>query len=215
MDEDITVRVFEVHMKVYTVSLNPAEMEPGFAYFVSSGISSRLAANALEDIDQLKEVNVASMTTDAGIAVSPAVKTFKGPIISLIQLEIYSWDYLERSAKLNDNAAKLTEYWQSLTVDEKSYVRKAYYPSVLPSSANFTPGYGFLFSVEFSSIEAAIQFYEHFFLHARGAASWRSSDVATATCASFVGLEETEYLLEALKFATEARNKNIQGSFSW
>ncbi|KAH8594745.1 pyridoxal phosphate-dependent transferase [Bisporella sp. PMI_857] len=91
-------------------------------------------------------------------------------------LEINSRDYLERSTVLNNNAQKLTEYLQNLTLDPTSSVAKVWYPTVLPSLINyeafmrtktedFTPGYGCLFSVEFINIEATKAFYENVQFH--------------------------------------------------
>jgi cystathionine gamma-synthase len=52
-------------------------------------------------------------------------------------LEINSRDYLERSTVLNNNAQKLTEYLQNLTLDPTSSVAKVWYPTVLPSLINY------------------------------------------------------------------------------
>jgi cystathionine gamma-synthase len=87
-----------------------------------------------------------------------------------------SEDYFQRSKILNDNASDLVEYLHSLTTDPKSTVKKVYYPTrsptlatynkyKRPATADFTPGYGCLFSVEFDTVEATIAFYNNLHLH--------------------------------------------------
>jgi cystathionine gamma-synthase len=87
-----------------------------------------------------------------------------------------SADYLERSAILNSNAAKLVEFLQSLTTDPDSSVTKVLYPTVAATRANydavkradtvdFTSGYGCLFSVDFGTLEETIAFYENLHFH--------------------------------------------------
>jgi cystathionine gamma-synthase len=91
-------------------------------------------------------------------------------------LEKNSRDYMARSAVLNNNALKLVEYLQVLAEDPNSSVNKVYYPTTLPSRSNyqvcmrkptadFTPGYGCLFSFEFDTIEATEEFYDNLNLH--------------------------------------------------
>jgi cystathionine gamma-synthase len=91
-------------------------------------------------------------------------------------LEKNSRDYMARSAVLNNNALKLVEYLQVLAEDPNSSVKKVYYPTTLPSRSNyeacmrqptadFTPGYGCLFSFEFDTIEATEEFYDNLNLH--------------------------------------------------
>ncbi|KAF8420977.1 cystathionine gamma-synthase, converts cysteine into cystathionine [Tirmania nivea] len=87
-----------------------------------------------------------------------------------------SADYLSRSKVLNENAALLAEYLQSLVSDKDSSVSQVYYPTVSPTKANYDaykrpptpeyqPGYGCLFSVEFDSLEATIAFYDNLHVH--------------------------------------------------
>ncbi|KAK5400785.1 hypothetical protein LTR06_011245 [Exophiala xenobiotica] len=91
-------------------------------------------------------------------------------------LEENSRDYLQRSAILNNNAEQLIRYLQGETGDPTSPVKQVYYPSISESVANYrafmrpetadlTPGYGCLFSVELDSIEAAIAFYDNLNVH--------------------------------------------------
>lgn len=86
-------------------------------------------------------------------------------------------DYLSRSKVFNDNATLLVEYLHSLVSDKESSVSRVYYPTVSPTKANydmykrpstpeFQPGYGCLFSVEFDSLEATIAFYDNLHVHA-------------------------------------------------
>lgn len=92
------------------------------------------------------------------------------------QLERNSRDYMSRSVILNGNAAALAAYFQPLTLDPTSCVKKVYYPSTDTSITNytpymrqptpdFTPGYGCLMSVEFENMDATISFLEHLNVH--------------------------------------------------
>ena len=78
-------------------------------------------------------------------------------------LEHNSEDYLERSTILNRNAQKLAEYLQTYAANPSSCVKKVFYPTLVPSGANytrymrpstpeFTPGYGCLLTLEFENI---------------------------------------------------------------
>jgi cystathionine gamma-synthase len=91
-------------------------------------------------------------------------------------LEKNSRDYMSRSATLNNNALRLVEYLQSQAEDPNSSVAKVFYPTTVPSfleykdfmrpsTEDFTPGYGCLFSVEFDTVEATAAFYDHLNLH--------------------------------------------------
>lgn len=91
-------------------------------------------------------------------------------------LERNSRDYMVRSATLNNNALKLVEYLQGLVEDPKSSVHKVFYPTTLesganyealkrPATADFTPGYGSMFSFEFDTMDALIAFHESINLH--------------------------------------------------
>ncbi|KAK0111239.1 hypothetical protein ONS95_001612 [Cadophora gregata] len=91
-------------------------------------------------------------------------------------LEKNSRDYLTRSKTYNTNAEELVEYLQSLTSDPKSSVAKVYYPTTSPTlshykarmrapTADFTPGYGCLFTIELRTVEATQAFYNNINVH--------------------------------------------------
>lgn len=91
-------------------------------------------------------------------------------------LEKNSRDYMSRSAVLNNNALRLVSYLQTLVSDPTSSVVKVFYPTTLASLSNykpfmrptteeFTPGYGCLFSFELDTIEATAAFYNAVNLH--------------------------------------------------
>lgn len=92
-------------------------------------------------------------------------------------LEHNSRNYLERSAILNNNAARLVEFLHQRALDPTSTVKKVFYPTVNESSAanyrafmrpptdDFTPGHGCLFSVEFDSLDATVAFYDNLNVH--------------------------------------------------
>ncbi|KAF2396607.1 PLP-dependent transferase [Trichodelitschia bisporula] len=87
-----------------------------------------------------------------------------------------SADYLARTAVLNRNAQELAKYLSHRATLEGSSVTRVYYPQVAetkehyealmrPPTAEFTPGYGCLLSVEFTSVGAAKAFYDHLYVH--------------------------------------------------
>jgi cystathionine gamma-synthase len=87
-----------------------------------------------------------------------------------------SEDYLTRSTTLNANSAALVDYLHSLTADPTSCVAKVFYPTVnptlptyeeykRPATAEFSPGYGCLFSVQLDTVEQTIEFYNHLHVH--------------------------------------------------
>ncbi|OBT75684.1 hypothetical protein VF21_05906 [Pseudogymnoascus sp. 05NY08] len=152
-----------------------------------------------------------------------------------VVLERNSSDYLSRSAILNNNAARLVEYLNDKANDPKSCVYRVYYPttqSSLPNyqermrrpTAEFTPGYGGLFSVELSTEEHAIAFYDnlnmhkgpHFgapmalacpyamILYSKELEKSRYCDLSMAQVRIGVGLEDIELLLADFKIALEA-----------
>lgn len=86
-------------------------------------------------------------------------------------LEKNSRDYLPRSTKINANTAALVAHLQKCAADPTSAITKVHYPTTLPSlpnydaykrpaTAEYTPGYGCLFSAEFESIATMKAFYE-------------------------------------------------------
>ncbi|KAI1623547.1 pyridoxal phosphate-dependent transferase [Exophiala viscosa] len=91
-------------------------------------------------------------------------------------LERNSRNYLERSATMNNNAARLVEYLQEGAENPASPVKQVYYPTVDDTSEkyrafmraqtpDFSPGYGCLFSVEFDNQETTIAFYDNLNVH--------------------------------------------------
>jgi cystathionine gamma-synthase len=83
---------------------------------------------------------------------------------------------MARSVILNNNSLRLVDFLQSKAEDLNSSVAKVYYPTTLPSlpfykermrpaTADFTPGYGCLFTVELETIEATVAFYDNLNLH--------------------------------------------------
>lgn len=90
-----------------------------------------------------------------------------------VQLEINSRNYLERSAIMNRNASYLVSILEPLTRDyhQGSPLKHVYHPSTCWSAENykarlrqptdeFTPGYGFLFTLEFVNLKVATAFYD-------------------------------------------------------
>lgn len=93
-----------------------------------------------------------------------------------VQLEQNSRTYLSRSKVLNNNALQLVAYLQTLVTDPKSSVSGVFYTTIGPSfenykktmrqpTAEFTPGYGCLFTVEFKHVEQTIAFYDSLDVH--------------------------------------------------
>ena len=91
-------------------------------------------------------------------------------------IERNSRDYLSRTAKLNHNAISLAKYLQTCADDPKSAVRAVHYPSINPSGVNykrfmrpataeFTPGYGCLLSIELEDLPTTIAFYDNLNVH--------------------------------------------------
>ena len=89
-----------------------------------------------------------------------------------LQLEINSRDFLSRAAQLNETALYLVDHLVHLVDDPSSPVSQVYYPSVCwsrdnyhhqmrPATPDFTPGYGCLFSVEFTDVPAAATFFDN------------------------------------------------------
>ncbi|KAF7355568.1 Pyridoxal phosphate-dependent transferase [Mycena sanguinolenta] len=83
-----------------------------------------------------------------------------------------SADYLGRSTILNRNAAAITDLLQAHVGKVGSPVLKVLYPSVCdtaanyaafmrPATAEFTPGYGCLLSIDFTTLAAARAFYDN------------------------------------------------------
>ncbi|KAH7333352.1 pyridoxal phosphate-dependent transferase [Rhexocercosporidium sp. MPI-PUGE-AT-0058] len=147
-------------------------------------------------------------------------------------LEKNSRDYMARSAILNNNALSLVNYLQTQAEDPNSSVAKVYYPTTSPTlpfytsrmckpTADFTPGYGCLLTVELKTVEATQAFYNNLNVHIgphlgahltlalpyvkalygkqldwAGERDLRETQIRVA-----VGLEETELLLGDFKAA--------------
>ncbi len=90
-----------------------------------------------------------------------------------VQLELNSRDYLERTAVLNQNASYLVSLLEPLTKHhhDRSPLNHVYYPSTCWSTKNyvarmrqptdgFVPGFGYLLTLEFCSVEAAGAFFD-------------------------------------------------------
>jgi cystathionine gamma-synthase len=155
-------------------------------------------------------------------------------------LESNSRNYLERSAKLNANAEVLVSYLQTCAENPASCVSKVYYPTVLPSlpnykaymrpaTAEFTPGYGCLFSFEFESIATMKAFYEvigdyihispHLGAHLTLVLTYvkalyaktldwaQEFDLRETQMRVSMGLEEPEELIEVFRLALEAGDR--------
>ncbi|KAJ6515588.1 pyridoxal phosphate-dependent transferase [Mycena sanguinolenta] len=87
-----------------------------------------------------------------------------------------SADYLPRSTILNRNAAAIADLFQAHIGKADSPVLKVLYPSVSdtaanyaafmrPATAEFTPGYGCLLSIDFTTLAAARAFYDNLQVH--------------------------------------------------
>lgn len=149
-------------------------------------------------------------------------------------LEPNSKDYLSRSSVLNSNAERLVAYLQSYATNPNSTLTRIFYPTVnsdageyqafmRPKTADFTPGYGCLFTLEFESVEAAIAFYDNLSVYngphlgahltlamayVKGLYSkqldWASKyGLKEAQIRISVGLEEFELLREAFESAMQ------------
>lgn len=153
-------------------------------------------------------------------------------------LEKNSRNYLERSTILNNNSARIVEYLQSQVSNPASSVSKVYYPSVSSSKSNyevrmrkktaeFTPGYGCLLSVEFDTVESTIAFYDNLNVHhgphlgahltlampyVKGLygneLAWAANYALKETQVRVApGLEDTEVLLEDFKIAVRVADE--------
>jgi cystathionine gamma-synthase len=153
-------------------------------------------------------------------------------------LEHNSRDYLSRSARLNNNAARLVSYLQDCASDPASAVSRVWYPTTLssslphytarmrPSTVEFTPGYGCLFSVELESVESTVAFYDGLDIHhgphlgahltlalpyVKGLygkdLEWAAAyELRETQLRISVGLEESEALLDVFKAAVGKAN---------
>lgn len=84
-EEELTIRVFDIHVRVYAIFFPPEKMEPVYNYWTNAGlgISSRLAEDALSNISLLKEVTDDSPTPK--LVASPAHLVIKERIAALLE----------------------------------------------------------------------------------------------------------------------------------
>ncbi|KAF4333862.1 plp-dependent transferase [Fusarium beomiforme] len=159
-----------------------------------------------------------------------------------------SEDYLHRAAIVNKNAKMLTDWLYKRSKIEHSSIKHVYYPTIPHSQAHgnydvlmrtqtaeFTPGYGCLFSLEFKSQESAIAFYDnlhtyhgpHLGAHRTIALGFtyliyghekelNMSDLglSVAQIRISVGLEDSETLLNFFKYAVMKADEVQQGQIS-
>ncbi|KAI0451114.1 PLP-dependent transferase [Xylaria acuta] len=153
-------------------------------------------------------------------------------------IERNSRDYLPRTLKLNSNARAIAEYLQSCADNPRSAVCKVYYPSTNPSrvyyrqfmrrnTAEFSPGYGCLLSVEFDDLLSTAVFYDCLNLYKGPHLGAPFTLVFAYTMCAYkkrldwaaqyglkptqirisAGLEETDGLIHELRSAVEAADK--------
>ncbi|KAL8706069.1 MAG: hypothetical protein Q9201_000834 [Fulgogasparrea decipioides] len=93
-----------------------------------------------------------------------------------LQLERNSRDFLRRTAQVNMTTLALVNFFQNLVSDASSHVTAVYHPSTCwsienyrnrmrPRTKDFEPGYGGVFTLEFSSVTAARIFFDASKLH--------------------------------------------------
>ncbi|KZF20953.1 PLP-dependent transferase [Xylona heveae TC161] len=93
-----------------------------------------------------------------------------------IQLECNSRDFLARAGKMNETAATLVSHLETFISNPESALTKIYYPSqcwsvanyqarMRPSTPEFYPGYGCLFTLDFADVEAATVFFDTLDVH--------------------------------------------------
>ncbi|KAI1464542.1 PLP-dependent transferase [Daldinia caldariorum] len=153
-------------------------------------------------------------------------------------LERNSRDYLTRTAKLNHNANSLVQYLQSCAEDPNSAIFQVHYPTVnpsgkhfkqfmRPSTEEFTPGYGCLFTVESEDLATTATFYDNLNVHNsvhlgapftlaiaytmctyKKQLDWAARYGLRPTQIRIsAGLENTDELLEDFRIAVEASNR--------
>lgn len=83
---------------------------------------------------------------------------------------------MQRAAQLNETANYLVDRIHPYAADPRSIVSKVYYPKLCwstenyharmrPATEEFTPGYGGLFTIEFVTVQAAMEFLNSLQLH--------------------------------------------------
>ncbi|KAG5981329.1 hypothetical protein E4U55_003080 [Claviceps digitariae] len=88
-----------------------------------------------------------------------------------IKLEVNSRDILSRCAKMNDNALRLVTLLEPFAHDPKHPLLRVYHPStstwskanyearMRPATAEFEPGYGSVFTLEFDTVASSERFF--------------------------------------------------------
>ena len=97
--------------------------------------------------------------------------------LDTIRLELNRRDFLRRVAQTNASAAYLVTNLLPFVCNTQSMISRLYYPTLCPRScADYTalirtrsceldPGYGSLFTIELSTVEAAAAFFDNLNLH--------------------------------------------------
>ncbi|KAL8730729.1 MAG: hypothetical protein Q9181_004567 [Wetmoreana brouardii] len=151
-----------------------------------------------------------------------------------LQLERNSRDFIRRTAQVNKTTLALVNFFQKLVSDPSSHVTAVYHPSTCwsienyrkrmrPRTKDFEPGYGGVYTLEFSSVTAARIFFDASKLHkgpSLGAnvtllqpyvqtVFYKEKDWAArhglkeSIVRVSVGLEDQEALLDAFEEATQ------------
>lgn len=163
--------------------------------------------------------------------------------LDAVRLEINSRDLLPRVAQTDASAAYLVSKLLPLAYDPRSTITRLYYPTVCPRSrvnytalmrtrtCEFTPGYGSLFTIELSTVEAAAAFFDNLNLHKgpslgsnltlvqpyvqtvfhkekQWAASWGLRETIVRVS---VGLEDRQALLESFLVAIRLVDQSVFG----
>lgn len=155
-----------------------------------------------------------------------------------IVLEKNSRDYLARSTILNNNTLAIVEYLYKASKSPASSLFKIHYPTLNPSlslyhermrpaTADFTPGYGGLFSIEFKHVKANSTFHDnlnihhgpHFGFHLSMSIPYTTGlygkdlgyaaryELRETQLRIAVGQEDLEELIETFQFALDAADR--------
>lgn len=163
--------------------------------------------------------------------------------LDAIRLEVNSRDFLPRVAQTNASAAYLVTNLLPFARNPRSTISRLYYPTVCPRSCanyialmrtrtrEFNPGYGSLFTIELSTVEAAATFFDNLNLHKgpslgsnltlvqpyvqtvfykekQWAASWGLRETIIRVS---VGLEDRQALLETFSEAIRLVDQSVFG----
>ncbi|KAI5859406.1 pyridoxal phosphate-dependent transferase [Durotheca rogersii] len=150
-----------------------------------------------------------------------------------------SRDYIDRTLKLNANAAAIADYLQSCAEDPASAVCRVFYPSINASGAHYRQfmrpdkisGYGCLLSVELEDVATTAAFYDALNVHKGphlgapftlafayvmcmygGRLDWAARyGMKPTQIRVSAGLEETEALVDEFRLAVQAADRVKQG----